>query len=202
MVYKIGLASTHGTGKTTLAALVEGELKRRGLIAKYLPEVASQAIERGLPINHETPPQAQYGILHQQAAQELLYEGPRETPPYYQVIITDRTVLDNYCYYAYHFGQDKRTLAVVLDHVKKFPYSQVYVVPRMNHAIQADGLRDVSQEMRVKIDQEIRALLQKQEIPHHILPIPEERDRYRDSWVRLIVNQTLQDLRCPEGDYM
>ena len=167
MVYKIGLASTHGTGKTTLAALVEGELKRRGLIAKYLPEVASQA-----------------------------------TPPYYQVIITDRTVLDNYCYYAYHFGQDKRTLAVVLDHVKKFPYSQVYVVPRMNHAIQADGLRDVSQEMRVKIDQEIRALLQKQEIPHHILPIPEERDRYRDSWVRLIVNQTLQDLRCPEGDYM
>ena len=51
MVYKIGLVSTHGTGKSTLAALIAGLLKSRNIEAKYLEEVATEAKELGLPIN-------------------------------------------------------------------------------------------------------------------------------------------------------
>src|SRR3989338_2929896 len=95
MPYKIGLVATHGTGKTTTAHLVAGELKKRGLRVRVIPEVATEAIETGKTINQDTTLNDQGWILLKQA----LYEIEAELAGY-EVIVCDRTVFDNYCYLA------------------------------------------------------------------------------------------------------
>ncbi len=91
--YKIGLLSTHGTGKTALVYSIAGELKRRGIKVRPISEIATRARESGIPINQETTLAAQAWILHCQCQMELEAEMLG-----YEVVICDRTVLDNYVY--------------------------------------------------------------------------------------------------------
>ena len=64
--YKIGLLSTHGTGKTALAHALVGEFKKRGYKTKVISEVATSLFEKGVPINENTTLPAQLSILMEQ----------------------------------------------------------------------------------------------------------------------------------------
>ena len=202
MVYKICFVSTHGTGKTALAALTEGELKRRDINAKYISEMATSAIERGLPINEGTTIEAQLWILYQQFAEELVYSGKRSTSSNYEVIICDRGP-DNYCYLERRVGEHSHALSVTLGHLEHFPYNQIYLIPIIEERIApGEGIRSINPEFQQEMDTHIRQFLAKHKIAFHELPRPHNDDNYRNEWVKIIVNQTLQDLDKPEHLYM
>ena len=202
MVYKIGLVSTHGTGKSALAALVEGELKRRSLSTRVLREVATGASKIGLSINEATTKPAQLWILHQQFAQEIEHSQNGSNNPNYDVIICDRGP-DNYCYLEKHHGEDQYALHMTLGHMELFPYSRLYLIPIVSDEIYVgEGVRSIDKGFQTEMDRVIREFLNKHQIPHTELPIPEDHDTWRDQWVKIVVNQTLKDLEKPEELYM
>ncbi len=196
MVYKIGLISTHGTGKTALAGLLEGELKRRGIQALAIREMSTQARERGLPINEDTSLAAQLWILHRQFAEELVYHHKRHHAPNYQAIICDRGP-DNYCYLKRRFGENQYALQLTLGHLRLFPYSRLYLLPIIGEGVAEDGIRSTEQQFREEMDLLIREFLLQHGIHFIELPAPAEEDLFRNEWSKLIVNQTLQDLHQP-----
>lgn len=196
MVYKIGLVSTHGTGKTALAAIVEGELKRRNVEVTVLREMATEAKKLGLSINQETTKDSQLWILHRQFAQEIEYSKGGPGNPKYDAIICDRGP-DNYCYLERRFGEDKYALSMTLGHLEKYPFSKLYLLPIVdNTEIKYNGVRDIKADFQEDMDQRIRSFLVTNRIDHQELPIPHQEDNYRDIWTQIIVNQTLKDLGC------
>ncbi len=203
MVYKICLVSTHGTGKTSLAASIEGELKRRSVEAKYLGEIATKAKERGLPINRETTLEAQLWIIHSQFRDELFYSQQRLTPPNYQALICDRGP-DNYCYLKHNLGKDDEyALNITLGHLRKFPYDQIYLLPIVNHSLLVgSGTRDLDLDFREHMDTEIRTFIKTHDISHIELPTPSLQDNFRQEWIKIIVNNTLKDLQKPANMYI
>ena len=178
MVYKIGLISTHGTGKTALAGLLEGELKRRGIGALALREMSTLARERGLPINEDTTLAAQLWILHRQFAEELVYHHHRQHAPNFSVLICDRGP-DNYCYLRRRFGENAYALQLTLGHLKLFPYSRLYLLPMVGE-LENDGTRSLSHQFRLEMDTLIREFLQKHSLPFVELPLPAEGDLFRN----------------------
>ncbi len=198
MVYKIGLISTHGTGKTALAALVAGELKRRGIEANFIGEIATEAKEKGLPINEGTTMEAQLWILHTQFSHELVYANKRKDRPNYEVIICDRGP-DNYCYLEQNLGKNEHALQMTLNHMRMFPYSRLYLLPIVEaDLVVGSGTRSLNPEFQKEMDRKIRKFLQEHGISHVELPLPEKGDDFRDSWVSIIVNQTIKDLGKPQ----
>jgi nicotinamide riboside kinase len=92
---KIALIGTHGVGKTTLCFELAARLKRRNVDVEVVREVARRC---PLPINQETTSAAQAWILHTQIAWEI------EAASGHEVVVCDRSVLDNYCYLAHACG--------------------------------------------------------------------------------------------------
>jgi len=92
---KIALIGSHGVGKTTLCFELAARLKRRNVDLEVVREVA-----RGcpLPINRETTAAAQEWILHTQIALEI------EAASKHEVVLCDRSALDNYCYLVHAIG--------------------------------------------------------------------------------------------------
>lgn len=198
MVYKIGLIGSHGTGKTALAALIAGELKRRGIEAKFIGEVATQAKEKGLPINENTTIKSQLWILHKQFAEELAFSSQRQDRPNYDVIICDRGP-DNYCYLEHSLGKNNYALSITLGHLQIAPYSRLYLLPITDSSMLIkNGTRSVDLEFQRKMDMKIKEFLGEHSISFIELPVPHEKDNFRDMWIKLVVNQTLKDLGHPE----
>lgn len=92
---KLALIGTHGVGKTTLCYDVAARLKRRNLDVEIVREVARRC---PLPINEETTVKAQEWILLTQVSWEI------EASARHEVVLCDRSVLDNYCYMVHAAG--------------------------------------------------------------------------------------------------
>ncbi len=92
---KIALIGTHGVGKTTLCYDIAARLKRRGVDLDLVREVARRC---PLPINEVTTAQAQSWILHTQMAEELAAAT-------HDLVVCDRSALDNYCYMVHATGR-------------------------------------------------------------------------------------------------
>ena len=92
---KIALIGSHGVGKTTLCFELAARLKRRNVDLEVVREVA-----RGcpMPINQQTTAAAQEWILHTQMRMEIVAAAEHE------VVLCDRSVLDNYCYLVHAAG--------------------------------------------------------------------------------------------------
>ena len=142
MVYKIAFIGTHGVGKTILALDVERKLRINGIETTTVKEIAREAARIGFPINQGTTLAAQMYILHQQMGQELDHSTIRVGAPHSSVVVSDRSVFDNYCYLERSLGRQNHALEMVLGHGKEFPYSRIYLLPITDGEITNDRMED------------------------------------------------------------
>ncbi len=162
---KVALIGSHGLGKTALCYDLVARLKREGVDADMVKEVARSC---PLPVNQATSVDAQRWILCTQMAKEI------ETAARCAITVCDRSVLDNYAY-------------LVLAHKRQWhlelwlnewlhTYDLLVYLPVVGVA-QADGFRDVDRGFIDRVDFLLKDLLDE----HGVNPLWLDRDT-RDSW--------------------
>ena len=139
---KIAFIGTHGVGKTTLCFELAALLKKRDRVVEMVREVARFC---PLPINRDTTVAAQSWILHTEIAEELAAEGKAE------IVICDRSVLDNYCYL---LQAGKHPMLEPLVKWWTSSYQLLIKVPIVG-SLQFDGLRDVDAAFQRTVDETI-----------------------------------------------
>lgn len=144
---KVAFVGTHGVGKTTLCFDLAGQLKRLDLGVDLVKEVARRC---PLPINEETTVDAQAWILHTQIAEELAAGA------LYEVVICDRSVLDNYAYLVTRIGRRPDLDPLVDTWIRS--YDALFKVPVLD-APSFDGTRAVSRSFQLEIDSTIDELV-------------------------------------------
>ena len=140
---KVAFIGTHGVGKTTLCFELAALLKKRDRIVEMVHEVARFC---PLPINRDTTLDAQSWILHSEIAAELAAQYKAE------IVICDRSVLDNYCYML------QAGKAPMLEPLVKWwtaTYQLLIKVPIVSPP-GYDGLRDTDTAFQRRIDDTTR----------------------------------------------
>ena len=185
---KVALIGTHGVGKTTLCFELAARLKRRDVNVEMVREVARRC---PLPINRETSLAAQAWILHTQMAWEL------EAVANHQLVVCDRSVLDNYCYLLHATGHQpawESLLAAWLPTYDLLVKVPLWSTPRW------DGVRDTDLAFQRDIDTLIDHELGRYEVPVLRLSA-EDREHWADAvMVRLEPLVFPQRLLFPEDD--
>jgi thymidylate kinase len=172
---KVAFIGTHGVGKTTLCYDLAALLKRRDLSVDIVKEVARLS---PLPINRKTSLDAQTWILMTQVAEEI------RSASSHQVVICDRSVLDNYAYMVLACGRQKAFDRLV-DHWMK-TYDLLFKVPMSEGTVSADGVRDTDEFFMRSIDQLVDTLLAEKRIPCEHLPPGQ-----RGEWIRRVGERVL-----------
>jgi nicotinamide riboside kinase len=167
---KLAFVGTHGVGKTTLCFDVASQLKRLDLGVDLVKEVARRC---PLPINEETTLDAQAWILHTQIAEEIAAAAT------YEVVICDRSVLDNYAYLVARVGRRPALDGLVKDWL--VGYDALFKVPIIG-APTFDGKRAVSPGFQHEIDATIERLVDAFAVDLIRLDPAD-----RDGWVRRVV---------------
>lgn len=174
---KVALIGSHGVGKTTLCFDLAARLKRRDVDVEMVNEVARRC---PLPINRETTRDAQSWILHTQIALEI------EAAARHEVVLCDRSALDNYCYMVHAVG----TVAAwekVLDHWLP-TYDLLVHVPVWSRP-RFDGVRAADPSFQEQVD----LLLEGMVTARGLRPMRlEAADRAR--WARRILERVLAKL--------
>jgi nicotinamide riboside kinase len=168
---KIAFIGTHGVGKTTLCYEIAGTLKRQGVHVDIVKEVARLS---PLPINRKTSLEAQTWILMTQVAEEI------RSGAYNEVVVCDRSALDNYAYMVLACGRQRPFERFVAHWMKS--YDLLFKVSIVG-AASADGVRDTDEFFMRSIDQLVDTLLLEMKIPHEVLPAGDRAswaDRVRD----------------------
>ncbi|RMD45987.1 hypothetical protein D6829_00675 [Candidatus Pacearchaeota archaeon] len=148
-MHKIPFIGAHGIRKTTYCHEIIFNLKKRGINADYLGEVARDS---PFPVNEETTEHSQRWILHTQISRELEFESRNP-----DVLVCDRGVLDNYAYYVRAFGRNPVLDALVREHSRT--YSAIFKIPVTNLDIEDDGFRSTSKSFQKEIDDIVDSLL-------------------------------------------
>lgn len=162
---KVAFVGTHGVGKTTLCFDLAAQLKRLDLGVDIVKEVARRC---PLPINEDTTLDAQAWILHTQIAEEIAASAQ------YEVVVCDRSVLDNYAYLVARVGRRPELEALVQSWVGG--YQALFKVPVLGLPT-FDGKRAVSPTFQLEIDEIIDTLIADLGVTvHHLDP------RDRDGW--------------------
>ncbi|MFN2325041.1 MAG: AAA family ATPase [Gemmatimonadales bacterium] len=180
---KLAFIGTHGVGKTTLCFDLASRLKRLDWSVDIVKEVARAC---PLPINRETTVEAQAWILHTQIAEELAAEAR------YQVVVCDRSVLDNYAYLVYRGGRSPAYDGLVRDWMKT--YDGLIKVPVVSSPA-FDGTRDLSAAFQRDIDRGIDQLLEEFGIGCHRLDPAD-----REGWVESALEGCHLPLQPPQMD--
>ena len=145
---KVAFIGTHGVGKTTLCFELAAHLKRLDLGVELVKEVARRC---PLPINEETTLDAQTWILHTQVAEEIAASAQ------YEVVVCDRSVLDNYAYLVARAGRHPALDGLVGEWIRG--YDTLFKVP-VTSAPSFDGTRAVSRAFQLEIDATIDRLVE------------------------------------------
>jgi thymidylate kinase len=172
---KLAFIGTHGVGKTTLCYDLASALKRQGLNIDMVKEVARLS---PLPINRKTSLEAQLWILTSQVAEEI------RSSAHHDVVICDRSVLDNYAYMTFACGRQK-PIERFVDYWMK-SYDLLFKVPISGSAA-ADGVRDTDEFFMRAIDQLVDTLLAEKKIRHEKLP-----EGQRDRWIAIAKDVVLK----------
>lgn len=180
---KIAFVGTHGVGKTTLCFDLASQMKRLDLGVDLVKEVARRC---PLPINEETTPDAQAWILHTQIAEEL------EAASTYEVVICDRSVLDNYAYLVARVGRRPDLDPLVGSWIRT--YDALFKVPVIDLP-SFDGTRAVSPTFQHEIDTTIDQLIEAFNVEVHQLD-PED----RDTWIPFVMQSLGMPSRPPQID--
>lgn len=144
---KLAFVGSHGVGKTTLCFDLASQLKRQDFGVELVKEVARRC---PLPINEETTLDAQAWILHTQIAEEMAAAAT------YEVVVCDRSVLDNYAYLVARVGQRPELDPLVGNWIRS--YDALFKVPVLE-APSFDGTRAVSRAFQMEIDATIDQLV-------------------------------------------
>jgi len=173
---KVAFLGTHGVGKTTLCYELAAELKRRDKAVDLVKEVARRC---PLPINEGTTIEAQTWILHAQIAEEIAVGAQAE------VVVCDRSVLDNYAYLVARAGRQDALDALVRSWVGS--YDALIKVP-VTAPPTFDGTRAVSLAFQREIDVTIDDLITAFEVPVMRLEATE-----RPGWLRRVLTHVRLD---------
>ncbi len=174
---KIALIGTHGAGKTTLCFEIAARLKRRNVDVEVVREVARSC---PLPINQETTTAAQEWILHTQMAWEIEAESRHD------VVLCDRSVLDNYCYLVHAAGSDpawERFLDHWLPTYKILVHVPVFAAPSF------DGVRAVDPTFQHQIELLLDGMIS----ARGLRPLRLDADA-PNAWGMVVVERLLPDL--------
>ncbi|MFC1571995.1 AAA family ATPase [Candidatus Eisenbacteria bacterium] len=166
---KVAFVGTHGVGKTTLCYELAAWMKKREARVDMVREVARRC---PLPINRETTLDAQTWILHSQIADEIQLANEQD------VVICDRSVLDNYAYLVHRV-----TPPPAIDNLVAFwmrTYTHLFKVPIVDPPA-FDGTRDTSRVFQEAIDEEVDRILERFEVNAHRL-LPDD----RANWIERI----------------
>jgi len=145
---KIAFIGTHGTGKTTLAHELVSKLKKQGIDAGFLGEVARSC---PFPLNENTTKKSQIWIILSQIIKEIEAEEKCET------LVSDRSVLDGYCYYVNKFGRTKILEPLVREHLKT--YSYLIRIPIRKEFLKKDKVRSTDLKFQSNVDKQFDILL-------------------------------------------
>jgi hypothetical protein len=168
---KLALIGTHGVGKTTLAYELCSLLKKSHHNVELVTEVARQS---PFPVNAATTIEGQLWILHAQIAAEL--DAGRRAPH----VITDRAVLDNYCYLFNKFGRQPQLepwLAWWMN-----TYTVLVGVPPFAAEIPADGFRSEDRVFQQRIHELLIELLSSAPFDQLRSPVLWLKVNERDQW--------------------
>jgi nicotinamide riboside kinase len=166
---KLAFIGTHGVGKTTLCYDLGAVLKRRGLHVDMVKEVARLS---PLPINRKTSLEAQMWILTTQIAEEI------RSSAHHEVVLCDRSVLDNYAYLVFAAGRQRWLEPLVNRWMKS--YDLLFKVPISGDA-SADGVRDTDQFFMRQIDRLVDDLVEERGLPCERLP-----EGRREDWAEIV----------------
>jgi len=156
---KVAIIGTHFTGKTELADELYSFFKNIGKDVAIIKEVARKC---PLPVNKDAKFEAQAWILAQQLKEEI--EKSK-----HEILITDRSVIDNYAYSIWKFPEKARSLLhFVLEYANTYDYI-LKTVPR-DVEIESDGFRDLDPDFRKEIDKILTGFLHGHGIKHHEIP--------------------------------
>jgi thymidylate kinase len=165
---KIAFIGTHGVGKTTLCFDLGAVLKKRGLHVDLVKEVARLS---PLPINRKTSLEAQMWILATQIAEEI------RSAAHHEVVVCDRSVLDNYAYLVFAAGRQRWLEPLVNRWMKS--YDLLFKVPFAGGAT-ADGIRDTDEFFMKQIDRLVDELIAERKLPCTRLP-----EGQRSEWAQM-----------------
>jgi predicted ATPase len=141
----IALSGTHGTGKSTSAYNLCAALRLAGKNAIVLDELARKC---PFPINQGANQQTPVWLLCKQLLEELELQSD------YDYVISDRALLDAYCYNLVIHGDAvdlSHFIDVIKQHIATY-YHRLYVLDMdsFNYHID-DGFRDMDPTFRAKV---------------------------------------------------
>lgn len=172
---KVAFIGTHGVGKTTLCYDLGAVLKKKGLHVDLVKEVARLS---PLPINRQTSLDAQLWILTTQIAEEIRSAARHE------VVICDRSVLDNYAYMVFAAGRQRWLEPLVNRWMKS--YDLLFKVP-ISGGVAADGVRDTDEFFMRQIDRLVDELAGERRLACERLP-----EDGRARWGELVGERVLR----------
>jgi hypothetical protein len=151
-LYKIALVGTHGVNKTTIAFELAGALKRRGKAVELLAEIAREC---PFPLNDRATREAHQWVITRQVQLEI------EKIPRADILVCDRSVLDNYAYYLRLFGSDSEDARALEAYCRAWmkTYDLLVRLPITN-PLSPDGFRSTDVEFQHKIDHLCDALFE------------------------------------------
>ena len=175
--FKLAFVGTHGVGKTTLCYGLAARLKVRDISLDVVGEIARRC---PLPINRDTTLDAQGWILHTQIAEEILASAR------YDVVICDRSVLDNFVYLLLATGPQPMFERLVDSWIGT--YDLLIQIPNVSN-LTADGLRSTDPAFQNAVHERLN-----QEISKRSLPVLALDHLAREEWLDQVESQVIERL--------
>ena len=144
-MFKVALVGTHGVGKTTIAYELGGAIKRRGKAVELLTEIAREC---PFALNDRASREAHQWIIARQVQLEI------EKSLRADVLVCDRSVLDNFAYYARLYGATGQQAEALISYCRAWmsTYDLLVRLPIIE-PLTDDGFRSTDAKFQREIDQ-------------------------------------------------
>lgn len=144
-MFKVALVGTHGIGKTTIAYELGGAIKRRGTTVELLTEIAREC---PFALNDRASREAHLWIISRQVQLEI------EKSLRADVLICDRSVLDNFAYYVRLYGTSGQQSEALISYCRMWmnTYDLLVRLP-VKEPLTDDGFRSTDLRFQHEIDQ-------------------------------------------------
>lgn len=143
-MFKVALVGTHGVGKTTIAYELGGAIKRKGKKVELLTEIAREC---PFLLNDKASREAHQWIIARQVQLEI------EKSLRADVLVCDRSVLDNFAYYArlYETTGEQAEALMVYCRAWMSTYDLLVRLP-ITEPLTDDGFRSTDAKFQQEID--------------------------------------------------